>query len=300
MRLERLKMHESIEQMLARYRPKTTADSIKALREILQEVALVGLWRAKFFEKAAFYGGTSLRILYGLDRFSEDLDFSLLKPMDNFSLTSYNKAIQEELNAFGFDVTVSTKKKNTQTQIESAFIKANTLQELINIGYQEFTISGIAKDMTVKIKLEVDTNPPMGFKIEAKPLNEPIPISIMTYTLPDLFAGKMHALLCRMWKNRVKGRDWYDFVWFARKGVALNLDHLKERMLQSGHLQKNEDLTKKMFLTKLENTIENLDLERALMDIRPFVYDVSILDSWSKKYFKEWMNKIIFVSKDSF
>lgn len=288
-------MHDSIEQMLTRYRPKTTAESIKALREILQEIALVGLWRAKFFEKAAFYGGTALRILYGLDRFSEDLDFSLLTPRDDFSLAPYNQAIQEELNAFGFEVTVSTKKKNIKTQIESAFIKANTIQELINIGYQEFTISGIAKDTTVKIKLEVDTHPPMGFRIEAKSLNEPIPISISTYTLPDLFAGKMHALLCRMWGERVKGRDWYDFVWFVRKRVALNLDHLRERMVQSGHFPKNEELSKKMFLTKLEDKIETLDVERALVDIRPFVSDVSILDSWSKKYFKEWMRKIIFV-----
>ena len=193
----------SIEMMLERYHPQTTADSVRALREIIQEITLIGLWRSKFFEKAAFYGGTSLRILYGLDRFSEDLDFSLLKRDDQFSLKKYILAIQEELYSFGFEVEVETKNKSTITQIESAFIKANTKLELINIGLQKFATTEIAPNNKVKVKLEVDTRPPGQFRTEAKTLNEPIPVSINTYTLPDLFAGKMHALLCRMWQGRI-------------------------------------------------------------------------------------------------
>ncbi len=287
-------MHESIEIMLGRYRPKTAADSIRALREIIQEIALVGLWRSKFFEKSAFYGGTALRILYGLDRFSEDLDFSLLEPSDNFSLNTYNEAIKEELNSFGFDVSVSSKEKNIQSQIESAFIKANTRQELINIGLSNFVKSGIAKDTNIKIKLEVDTNPPNHFRTETKTLNEPLPVSIKAYVPSDLFAGKMHALICRLWKTRIKGRDWYDFVWFVRKKIPLNLDHLEKRMWQSGHLNEQQKLTEKLFFELLGNKIDALDIDNALMDIRPYITDINILDDWSKNYFKQFMSQIIF------
>ncbi len=287
-------MHESIEIMLGRYRPTTTADSIRALREIIQEIALVGLWRSKFFEKSAFYGGTALRILYGLDRFSEDLDFSLLEPSDNFSLKTYNEAIKEELNSFGFDVSVSSKEKNIQSQIESAFIKANTRQELINIGLSNFVKSGIAKDTNIKIKLEVDTNPPNHFRTETKTLNEPLPVSIKAYVPSDLFAGKMHALICRLWKTRIKGRDWYDFVWFVRKKIPLNLDHLEKRMWQSGHLNEQQKLTEKLFFELLENKIDALDIDNALMDIRPYITDINILDNWSRNYFKQFMSQIIF------
>lgn len=278
--------------MLQRYQPQTTVDSVRALREIIQELALVGLWRAKFFEKAAFYGGTALRLLYGLDRFSEALDFSLLQPDAQFSLSKYSQAIQDELNAYGFDVTVDTKSKAISTRIESAFIKANTKLELINIGLQKFANAGIAGDTKVKIKLEVDTDPPGGFQTEAKTLLEPIPVSINVYVLSDLFAGKMHAVLCRMWKHRIKGRDWYDFVWFIRKKVPLNLGHLEQRMLQSGHLQPSERLTVSLFYSKLEEKIAALDIKNAIGDIRPFVADKAVLDCWSHAYFKEFAAKI--------
>lgn len=280
--------------MLSRYQPKTSADSIRALREIIQEIALVGLWRAKFFEHAAFYGGTALRILYGLDRFSEDLDFSLLAPSDTFSLAPYNKAISEELNSFGFNVTVSTKLKNVESNIESGFIKANTQLELMNIGFKAFTVSGIPKDAKVKIKIEVDVKPPIGFNTEAKTLMEPIPVAIKVYVPSDLFAGKMHALLCRLWKERVKGRDWYDFVWFIRKKIPLNLKHLELRMLKSGHLQQDETLTEKLFLEMLKSKINSLNIDNALIDIRPYITDPSLLNSWSKEYFKEFAGRIIF------
>jgi len=286
-------VNESIRQMLKRYNPKTTNDYIRALREIMQEIVLVGLWRAKFFEHAAFYGGTALRILYGLDRFSEDLDFSLLKPLPDFSLEHYHNFIINEMESFGFSVNIEIKHKNKQSNIESAFIKAGTKEELINIEVKNFDYD-ISKQAKFKIKLEVDINPPGNFRTESKIIKEPLPISIKTYVPADLFAGKMHVLLCRLWKNRVKGRDWYDFIWYIRKNIPLSLKHLETRMHQSGHLLLSQKLTKNLFLEMVEQKINNLNIEKAMTDIRPFISDPSILDCWSLDYFKQYMKEIVF------
>lgn len=158
-------MNPAIITMLERYRCITAADYENALKEIIQEIGLLGLYRAKFFEHAAFYGGTSLRILYGLDRFSEDLDFSLLKPDANFSLKPYLDAIKTELNALDFSVTVMTKDKNIETPIESAFIKANTKEHLLKIKVPEIISDRMHSNANLNIKLEVDTDPPPGFRI---------------------------------------------------------------------------------------------------------------------------------------
>src|SRR5271157_4585321 len=207
-------MNEAIARMMARYDGRRREDYVRALREILQEIALLGLWRSKFFEKAAFYGGTALRILYGLDRFSEDLDFSLLEPKPDFDLSKYCVALQTEMRSFGFEVTIESKEKRRQSAVQSAFIKSNTLKQLVVIETAEELVRTVPRGQVLKIRLEVDTVPPPGFSTEVKYLLHPIPFPVKSYTLPDLFAGKRHALLCRRWKTRVKGRDWYDFVWF--------------------------------------------------------------------------------------
>jgi len=200
-------MHEAVARMLAKYEPKSVDDSVRALREIIQEVALLGLWRSKFFEHAAFYGGTALRILYGLDRFSENLDFSLLEPSPDFNLARYTASLEEELSAFGFNVRVEMVDKAVESAVQSAFLKANTRNELLVIE-----TGGELAGQVLKVKIEVDTEPPTGFTTSTRYLLQPIPFAVRSYSLPDLFAGKMHALLFRRWKNRVKGRDWYDFV----------------------------------------------------------------------------------------
>ncbi len=289
-------MHPSIQQMLNRYSPNSSTQAIQALREIIQEIALVGLWRSKFFDKAAFYGGTALRIIYGLDRFSEDLDFSLLVADSDFDLNVYNTAVMQELKSFGFDVKVETKIKNIKTQIESALIKANTTKELIHIGLGSFTLSGIPKDAKVKIKLEVDTNPPGLFKTSLEFLNEPLPVSLRIYEPPYLFAGKMHAILCRQWGNRIKGRDWYDFVWFVRKQIPLDLKHLEQRMIQSKHLEEGVTLDSILFYKKLNDKINGLDIDNALNDIIPFIQDRQVLGNWSPEYFHSFSKKITFIA----
>ena len=161
-----------------------------ALREILQEIALLGLWRSKFFEKAAFYGGTALRILYGIDRYSEDLDFSLLKPMPDFDISRYISALKREVRSFGFEVSVAVREKNAESTVQSAFLKADTLTHLLVIETAEDIARQIPRGQVMKIRIEIDTDPPMGFDTENKFLLQPISFSVRTFVLPDLFAGK--------------------------------------------------------------------------------------------------------------
>ena len=144
-------MNEAIQQMLATYACKTREDYENALREILQQLALLGLWRAKFFEHAAFYGGTALRILYGLDRYSEDLDFSLLKPDKTFSLDNYGASLRRELSSFGFEVSFEIRRKSPESAIKSAFLKADTLEQLISVK----TGAGLARQMGTEKVLKI-------------------------------------------------------------------------------------------------------------------------------------------------
>lgn len=288
-------MNEAIARMLERYQPRHAGDYIDALREILQEIALLGLWRAKFFEKAAFYGGTSLRILYSLDRFSEDLDFSLLTPAPDFKLSGYSNALVKEMESFGFDVAIKAKDKPATGSIQSAFLKTNTVSQLIAIGTSKEIGDAIPRGKLLKIKLEVDTDPPPGFTTETKYLLQPIPFAVRTYSLPDLFAGKMHAILCRRWKTRVKGRDWYDLVWFIANHPRLHLAHLEKRMLQTGDWQDGEQLSKKILIEKLAATINQVDLEKASREVAPFLKNNEKTAVWSKEFFQDIIKKIEYV-----
>lgn len=285
-------MNEAILNMLKKYSCVSQQDYKNALKEIIQEVALLGLWRAKFFEKAAFYGGTSLRILHGLNRFSEDLDFSLLHPEPSFSLIPYERAIKTELESFGFDVTIQTVEKTQQSAIESAFLKANTLENFLRIGVPPKERKKCHFDESIKIKLECDRDPPVNFSTEARFLLQPIPFSVVTYTPSDLFAGKLHALLFRSWKNRVKGRDWYDFIWFVSQGIPVHLKHLEERMKQTGHLENDSKLTFNGFQKFLLDKIDQLDVEQAKKDILPFIRDPNQLSVWSRDFFRAVANQV--------
>ena len=282
-------MHEAVRQMLEKYDCRRLEDYVQALREILQEIALLGLWRSKFFERAAFYGGTSLRIVHGLDRFSEDMDFSLLRPELNFNLGRYGDALQREMRAYGFDVWTETKIKRTPSAIQSAFLKANTLKQLLIIEAGEEIVRALPKGQQVKIKLEVDTDPPGGFETEIAYLLQPIPFSVRVYALPDLFAGKMHALLCRKWKQRVKGRDWYDLVWYVTHHPTLHLSHLERRLRQSGD---RDFVTPQAFRKDLHDAIDALHVEQAKRDIEPFVRNPEVLEIWSHAFFHTLVDRI--------
>lgn len=285
-------MHAAIKTMLEKYKCHSEQDYINALKEIFQEIALLGLWRAKFYEKAAFYGGTALRILYGLDRFSEDLDFTLLKTEKNFDLTPYNQAVADELQSFGFQVSVEVKNKNIESNIESAFIKATTKQQLIIIEATPEITGRIHRMNTIKIKMEVDTNPPGNCDTEVKNILLPIPFSVKTLTPSDLFAGKLHAILCRPWQKRVKGRDWYDLVWYVARNIPVNLHHLRDRLIQSSAWDKSIKLTKNDLITLLSDKINETNFENAKSDIIPFIIDKEAVSLWSKNFFLDVIGKI--------
>ncbi|OGT40090.1 MAG: hypothetical protein A3E81_08680 [Gammaproteobacteria bacterium RIFCSPHIGHO2_12_FULL_36_30] len=285
-------MHDTIKQMLKKYNPHSYDDYTNALKEIFQEIALLGLWRAKFFEKAAFYGGSALRILYGLDRFSEDLDFSLLSKKNDFDLTSYNNAIVKELNAFGFESTVETKIKSSKTNIESAFIKAESKKQFIAIEAPSDIIKNIHSMQIIKIKMEVDINPPGLFNTESKFLLQPISFPIKSFVESDLFAGKVHALLCRPWLKRIKGRDWYDFVWYVSRNTPLNLLHLKERLVQSNVWEQKNILNKNDVINLLSKKIHGTDFNKAKEDVALFIKDKSTLDVWSPEFFIAVLGKL--------
>jgi len=287
-------MHEAVTRMLAKYEPKSVDDSVRALREIIQEVALLGLWRAKFFEHAAFYGGTALRILYGLDRFSEDLDFSLLAPSPDFNLARYTASLEEELLAFGFNVRVEMVDKAVESAVQSAFLKANTRNELLVIEAGEELTGQVAAGQVLKVKIEVDTDPPPGFTTSTRYLLQPIPFAVRSYSLPDLFAGKMHAILFRKWKNRVKGRDWYDLIWYAANHPQLNLGHLEQRMRQTGHWSGELSLSPVAFSDLLFEAIDRLDVNQARKDVAPFVKDQQMLALWSHDFFSDVASRIRF------
>lgn len=274
-------MNEVVKQRFKQFNLKTAEQEKDALREIIQEIALLGLWRGKFFEHAAFYGGTSLRILYGLDRFSEDLDFTLLKPDQEFKLAPYLRAVREGLAAFGFEATVDTKGKTTVTAVESAFIKADTTVHLIKVGSKLRATKG----ELLKVKFEVDINPALGFATEAKQFFWPQPFSVTTCDLPSLFAGKIHATFCRDRVRNIKGRDFYDFLWYIGRNVAPNYLYLEQKLRQSGHWRQDEPFSAVAFKKWARTRIERLDIQAAKADVERFVATPRVLDGWSKEAF---------------
>ena len=293
-------MHPAIAKMLEKYDLSTADKTYEALREILQEIVLLGLSRAGFFDHALFYGGTALRILHGLDRFSEDLDFSLIAPDESFDLSVYEDAVIEALHSFGFEVTIQM--KNTESNIKSAFLKGNTSQHLLNIEAPDDIVKTFGQGRLVKIKFEVDTQPPLDFESEKKTLLVPSPFTINTMTLPSLFAGKMHAILCRNWSTRPKGRDWYDLVWYIAHEYELDLRHLNARLQQNCTWLQNKDIVlkkeidKEYLLELLQLRIKDLDISMAKRDVEVFLSDKSVLDFWSKEFFMNIIQQIHFKS----
>lgn len=288
-------MEEIILNMLQGYSLASDEDYVNALKEIIQEIALLGLWRSKFFEHAAFYGGTALRILYQLDRFSEDLDFSLLKTDLLFTLEPYLHALETELAAFGFAVEVRKKLKNHDTVINSAFLKANTLEHLLKIQAPAAVQKRCHVQSLLKIKLEVDTHPPPDFLTETIPLLKPIPFWVNAYSLPDLFAGKLCAILTRRWQKRVKGRDWYDLIWFVKNNAPVRLRHLEARLRQVCFYEDSQPLTQEKLLNLLNSRIETLDVDLAKNDVLPFIKNQNLLDGWSKSLFFAVIKQVKFI-----
>lgn len=280
-------MSDAIAQMLKNYNVKNLYDQKNAMKEIMQEIVLCGLSRAGFFNKAAFYGGTALRIFYGLDRFSEDLDFSLETPDTTFDLASYFPVLEKEVRAFGLNVTILEKEKTKESHIHSAFLKGNTREHLLLFYADERIAGSVPKGETVKIKFEVDINPPDYATFEHKYRLLPVPYEINLYDMPSLFAGKIHAVLCRAWKSRIKGRDLYDYVFYLSRGASVNQKHLQARLLQSGFISSDVKCTREEVRHMLSERFAAINFEQAKQDVEPFIHDASVLDLWSADFFQQ-------------
>ncbi len=266
------------DQMLGRYDIKTAQEKRNAINEVMQEIALAGLYRGGFFDKAAFYGGTCLRIFHGLPRFSEDMDFSLTEKNVEFDIENYFPAVIEEFKASGRDVLITKKEKKVQTKVESAFLKDNT--EMYDLIFKT--------EKEIKIKIEVDTDPPLGFSTEQKLSLMPFSFMTRCFTLSDLYAGKMHALIFRSYKNRVKGRDWYDFEWYVRHDIPLNFAHFQIRAKEFNGL----DVDKEEFIKMLREKLGSIDINMVKRDIMPFIQNPAVLDIWSNDYFLQLADRI--------
>lgn len=257
--------------MLSAYDLSTAQNKRNATFEVNQQIILAGLYNGGFFNVAAFYGGTCLRIFHGLQRFSEDMDFSLLAPDAKFDFTKYFQPIIDAFVLVGRNVEIKKKDKKNFNKVESAFLKDTT--DIYDISFQT--------DKSIKIKLEVDTQPPLDFRTEQRLLLLPHTFMTRCFTLPDLFAGKMHALVYRTWKNRVKGRDWYDFEWYVRHNVPLHFGHLAERIRQfNGKETSPED-----FIQQLKARLTSTPISQVKSDVQPFLRNPYDTDIWTNDYF---------------
>ena len=272
--------NEIYDNMLSAYGVTTEQERRNAIFEANQQVILAGLYNGGFFDVAAFYGGTCLRIFHGLQRFSEDMDFSLLTPNDKFDFTKYFQPIIDEFAIVGREVEIKKKDKKSFGKVESAFLKDNT--DVYDVSFQT--------DKSIKIKIEVDTQPSLNFGTEQKLLLQPHSFMTRCFTLPDLFAGKMHALVYRGWKNRVKGRDWYDFEWYVRHNVPLDFAHFAERVRQFN----NEEIRQEVFMAKLKDRLASADINQVKNDALPFVRNPNELDIWSNDYFVQLADMVKF------
>ena len=268
------------DELVEGYRTQGDKELSNAQREVMQKVALAGLSRGGFFKHAAFYGGTCLRIFHKLRRYSEDMDFSLIKKDDNIHIENFFQPIVDEFKAIGMPVEIVKKDKKTFGRVESAFLKENT--ETYDIKFQT--------RKTLKVKFELDTDPPLHFSTEQKLLFEPYSFSVNCFVLPDLFAGKMHALVYRAWQRRIKGRDWYDFEWYVRHRVPLDFRHLSERIREFN----GSDISKERFLQQLREKLGNTDINLVKQDVLPYVDDAHELDIWSNDYFLQIADMVEF------
>lgn len=277
-------MNTIIEQMLRNYGEHRLTNRKNVVKEIMQEIVLYGLSKSGFFKQAAFYGGTALRIFYGLDRFSEDLDFSLLTSNENFDLSAYFSTLEKEMQSFGLNIEITEKEKRVDSNIQSAFVKANTKEHIL-LFYGDEVLQGIHGREKIKIKFEVDTNPPAYANIEHKYRLLPSPYEIALYDAPSLFAGKIHAVLCRAWKTRIKGRDLYDYIFFLSRSVPVNIAHLYARLVQSDYLYSAQDYALSDLKQDLQRHFETIDFKKAKEDVEPFVRNQESLSVWSSEFF---------------
>lgn len=285
-------MNDAVRALLDSFGPIETAqDEKNALQEIIQRIVLLGLHRGGFFERSAFYGGTALRILYGLDRFSEDLDFCLTDPDPDFSIAEYFPSIQSELERFDFSAELSEKRTGPDNVIESAFVKQSTYQGLLVIDRDPH---GIHKEQLTKVRIEVDKLNPTGGDQTERLIQLPIPFLVRTLTLPSLFAGKLHAIIARSYLNRVKGRDYYDLAFYLARGTPVNLRYLEAKLRDSGNYEEEEPLSVPKLVEMLKEKFRTVDFQKAREDAAPFIRSTATVavEEWSEELYSAMVEQL--------
>ena len=285
-------MNEVLETMLRKYQATNAEERENAIKEILQEVALAGLSRAGFFHVAAFYGGTCLRLFHGLNRFSEDLDFALLVKDPSFRLEDYFSAMQKEFRSLGIEVEMSLKSKGEQSDVQSAFIKGNTLTLLLHFFPTKGSENSASSNKKIKVKFEVDLDNPSGGSTEVRYRLLPSPYEVLVFDEATLFAGKIHAILCREYKSRVKGRDYYDYLFYTAKGTPINLTYLENKLRNTGVFLQEAPLTLEAVKQMLSERFASVDYESAKEDVQRFIHDKQSLELWKKELFLSTLDEL--------
>mgnify|MGYP004672070913 FL=1 len=288
-------MNTVLEQMIESYNPKNNDEKRNVIKEVMQEIVLCGLSKAGFFNVAAFYGGTALRIFYGLNRFSEDLDFSLLVKDREFDLSKYFPVLKEVVSSYGLDVDIELKNKTKDSSVQSAFLKGDTIEHFL-LFYPNDLVEGINKNEKVKIKFEIDTMPPGLATYETKYRLLPTPYGVKLYDESSLFSGKIHAVICRSWKSRVKGRDLYDYIFYLSRKSKYNLPHLREKLIDSGFIDKKTKLDNDDIKRILIDRFNEIDFEAAKNDVVPFIKNTNVLDIWSKEFFVDITTNLLSIN----
>lgn len=276
-----------IQERLKNYKALSKQEELNALKEIYQEVALAGLARSDFFKLAAFQGGTALRIVHQLQRFSEELDFVLVTPSKSFQWQSYLKAIELEFNSFGVNLEIK-ERAFAQGAIKTAFLKEDSFARILELTYDRLP----SDEQKITIKLEIDTQPPDGSNFENAFLIYPYPFSLLIQDFPSLFASKCHALLCRKYE---KGRDWFDFLWYLSRNTPINSLLLKNALYQAGPYQNQAiPYSKKWLYEAFEQKISAIDWKSAKRDVENFLRSEQrkFVENWSKELFQKQIKKI--------
>lgn len=284
-------MNSVLKNMLDKYNIRNSIDETNAMKEIIQEIVICGLSRGGFFKEAAFYGGTALRIFYGLNRFSEDLDFALLEPNKEFELSKYFSFIEKEVQAYGLNLTITAKEKNKDSNILSAFLKGDTKEHILMFFPKE-NIENTSSLKSIKIKFEVDVNPPAGANYEFKYKLLPSPHQVRLYDEASLFAGKIHAILCRNWGYRTKGRDLYDYIFYLSKDIKVNLNLLKEKLIDSNAINRDDEFNIDILKEMLNKKFKEINFTDAKEDVITFIEDKDSLSLWNAEFFIEISNSI--------
>lgn len=271
---------EIIQERLTTYACRSTLEEEQALREITQEILLAGLGRTDFFGRAGFQGGTCLRIFHSLNRFSEDMDFALDTPDPTFQLSRYLDRLCQEMAVYGYELEIDDRSK-ADTTVRKAFVKDDSVGKLLSLDYRSRT----GPMRKLRIKLEVDTNPPAAASYDMPVLDFPFPAAVRIFDLPSLFAGKLHALLCR---NYLKGRDWYDFIWYTARRIPINHELLSAALDQQGPWKDQSPKTDNAWcVEQLSATITELDWMQARRDVQRFIkaHELPSLELWTREYF---------------